>query len=215
MIRIAKSFGTLYLATLLMQLGSTLLITSLALRLNAAGTDDFWVGALMAANALGYVGGGPVGRRLIGRIGHLRTYVLCGGVIVGAVVGHVVTTALPVWLVLRVLVGAAMMCQLMVLESWLNERAASDQRGKVLAIYMVATYAGMMLGQLGVGFDDKSGTFALPAVAVAFALGTVPLALTRGAPPVARAAAPSGLGRVSAARRLPSRPPSGCDRRLS
>lgn len=193
MIRIARSFGTLYLATLLMQLGSTLLITCLALRLNAAGVDDFWVGALMAANAFGYLFGGPAGRVLIGRFGHLRTYVLCGGVIVGAVIGHMATTALPVWLILRVLVGAAMMCQLMVLESWLNERSGRDQRGKVLALYMVATYGGMMLGQLAVGFDDKAGTFALPAVAVAFALGIVPLTLTRMAPPGTASAAPVAL----------------------
>jgi hypothetical protein len=69
---IARSFAAIYLSTLLMQVGSTLLITCLALRLNAAGAGDFQVGALMAANALGMVCGGGAGRLLIARLGHVR-----------------------------------------------------------------------------------------------------------------------------------------------
>ncbi|MCS0627877.1 MFS transporter [Telluria mixta] len=196
MIRTAKSFGMLYVATLLMQLGSTLLITWLALRLNAAGAAEFWVGALMAANALGMVFGGGVGRLLIGQVGHVRAYLMSGGVIVAALLGHVWSTALPAWLVLRLMVGMAMMCQLMVIESWLNERAENNGRGKVLAIYMVASYGGMMLGQLALGLDDKDGTLALPMVAMAFVLCFVPLVLTRIPPPMARAAAPVVPGQL-------------------
>jgi hypothetical protein len=45
------------------QVGSTLLIACLALRLSATGADDFQVGALMAAHALGMVCGGGAGAR--------------------------------------------------------------------------------------------------------------------------------------------------------
>ena len=193
---IFTSFGAVYLATVLMQLGATLLITCLALRLSAAGTDEFWVGALMAANALGMVCGGGAGRVLIARLGHIRAYVASGGAIAAAVLGHELSAALPFWLLLRALAGMAMMCQLMVLESWLNDRAESSQRGKVFGTYMAATYAGMMLGQLAVGVDDEAGNLALPAVVVAFALSLVPIALTRNAPPRARAAAPAAVGRL-------------------
>jgi MFS family permease len=193
---IARSFGAIYLATLLMQLGATLLITCLALRLDAAGTDEFWVGALMAAHALGMVCGGGAGRLLIRRLGHVRAYVAGGGVIVLAVLGHAASAALPLWLVLRVVVGMATICQWMVLESWLHERAGRNQRGKVLSMYMIATYAGMMLGQLAVGLDDEAGTLALPAVAVAFVLCLVPLGLARSAPPAATSPVPFVAGRL-------------------
>lgn len=193
---IARSFAAIYLSTLLMQVGSTLLITCLALRLNAAGAGDFQVGALMAANALGMVCGGGAGRLLIARLGHVRACVASTGVIVLAVAGHMASSALPFWLLLRAMVGAATICQLMVVESWLNERADGKQRGTVLAMYMIATYAGMMLGQLAVGADDDAGTFALPAVALAFALCLAPLALTRTPRPSTGSPAPVSMGRL-------------------
>ncbi len=40
MLGLTKAFGALYLSSLLMQLGSTLLMTYLALRLNAGGGRD-------------------------------------------------------------------------------------------------------------------------------------------------------------------------------
>ncbi|WP_338759855.1 MFS transporter [Massilia sp. METH4] len=191
---IAKTFGPLYLATLMMQVGATLLITFLALRASGAGADDFQVGALMAAHALGMVGGAGVGRLLIARLGHVRAYVASAGIILLAVLGHAASAALPLWLVLRVIVGVATICQWMVLESWLNDRADSRQRGTVLAIYMIATYGGMMLGQLAVGLDDAAGTYAYPAVALAFVLALVPLAITRAQPPSATASQRVPLG---------------------
>lgn len=194
MIGIGKRFGALYLASLLMQLGATLLMTYLALRLSARGVAEFWVGALMAANALGMVLGGHAGHALIKRAGHVGAYAASAGVIVAAVLAHEVSNALPFWLVLRAVVGLAMMCQLMVLESWLNERAPSHQRGGVLAVYMLANYAGMMLGQLGLSFIGDLSVLALLGVAMAFALGLVPLALTRSAPPVDAQPAPVAVG---------------------
>ncbi|WPC06310.1 MFS transporter [Pseudomonas benzenivorans] len=185
MLALTKAFGALYLASVLMQLGSTLLMTYLALRLSADGVAEFWGGALMAANSLGLVLGSKVGHWLIERVGHIRTYVACAGVISAAVLGHEFSAALPLWLLLRFVVGLAMMCQLMVLESWLNDRAQSDERGKVLGLYMVAIYVGMVLGQLALSLNGDLGIHALLGVAMAFALCLVPVALTRSSHPAA------------------------------
>lgn len=185
MFRLTKTFGALYLASLMMQLGSMLLMTYLALRLNMAGAAETAGGALMAANALGMVAGGWVGRSLIARVGHIRTYTACAGIISAAVLAHEFSTALAFWLVLRALVGLAMMCQLMVLESWLNDQARTEQRGSVLALYMVASYVGMMLGNLALSLDEGLGIRALLGVAMVFALGSVPVALTRSMHPQA------------------------------
>ena len=183
MLGLTRTFGALYLASLLMQLGSTLLMTYLALRLNGMGGSEAAGGALMAANALGMVLGGWVGRWLIGAVGHIRTYAACAGIIAAAVLAHEFGSSLAFWLVLRALVGLAMMCQLMVIESWLNDQARTEQRGAVLALYMVASYVGMMLGQLALTLDTGLGIRALLGVAMVFALCSVPVALTRSAHP--------------------------------
>jgi hypothetical protein len=72
--QIWKSFRALYFASLMMLIGSGLLSTYLALRLAADHVDSLWVGALMAANYFGLVLGGKIGHRLIARVGHIRAY---------------------------------------------------------------------------------------------------------------------------------------------
>ncbi|MEX6503099.1 MFS transporter [Pseudomonas zhanjiangensis] len=173
-----KSFRSLYFATLLMLLGSGLLSTYLALRL-ADRVDGLWVGALMAANYLGLVLGGKKGHRLIARVGHIRAYVACAGVITAAVLVHGLTDWLPAWLFLRFVVGLGMMCQYMVIESWLNEQADTSQRGLVFGGYMAAAYLGLILGQLVLVVHPALGPELLMLVALCFALCLVPVALTR------------------------------------
>lgn len=183
MFALTKSFGTIYVAALLMQLGSSLLMTYLALRLDASGVAQLWGAALMAANALGMVLGARSGYWLIGLVGHARAFVVSAGVIVTAALTHHLSDGLPLWLALRFVVGAAMMCQLMVIESWLNDCAPVSRRGGAMSLYMVASYVGMMLGQLMLSLGDGLHTLALTGVAIAFAIGLIPVALHNGTQP--------------------------------
>ncbi|MCY1268476.1 MFS transporter [Pseudomonas jinjuensis] len=183
MFALTRAFGTLYAAALLMQLGSSLLMTYLALYMDASGVAERWSGALMAANALGMVAGGRIGYWLIGRVAHARAFITGAGIIVTAVLCHQLSDWLPLWLALRFVVGAAMMCQMMVIESWLNECAPGDRRGGAISLYMVASYVGMMLGQLLLSLGNGLDARALVGVAIAFAIGLVPMAMHRGAQP--------------------------------
>ncbi|VVP96372.1 putative MFS-type transporter YcaD [Pseudomonas fluorescens] len=177
--QIWKSFRALYFASLMMLIGSGLLSTYLALRLAADHVDSLWVGALMAANYFGLVLGGKIGHRLIARVGHIRAYSACAGIVGAAVLGHGLVDWLPAWLFLRVIVGLGMMCQYMVIESWLNEQADANQRGMVFSGYMIASYLGLVLGQLILVMHPGLGLELLMLVALCFALCLVPVALTR------------------------------------
>ena len=177
--QIWKSFRALYFASLMMLIGSGLLSTYLALRLAADHVDSLWVGALMAANYFGLVLGGKIGHRLIARVGHIRAYSACAGIVGAAVLGHGLVNWLPAWLFLRVIVGLGMMCQYMVIESWLNEQADTKQRGVVFSGYMIASYLGLVLGQLILVMHPGLGLELLMLVALCFALCLVPVALTR------------------------------------
>ena len=173
-----SSFKSLYFATLLMLLGSGLLSTYLALNV-AERADGIWVGALMTGFYLGLVLGGKIGHRLIARVGHIRAYVASAGIVTGAVLIHGLTDNLPAWLLLRVLVGLGMMCMYMVVESWLNEQSTSDERGLVFSGYMMASYLGMVLGQLVLAAVPNLSSNLLLFVGLCFALCLVPVALTR------------------------------------
>ncbi len=173
-----KSFKSLYFATLLMLLGSGLLSTYLALHV-AERADGIWVGALMTGFYLGLVLGGKLGHRLIARVGHIRTYVASAGIVTAAVLLHGLTESLPAWLSLRVVVGLGMMSMYMVVESWLSEQSTCDERGMVFSGYMMASYLGMVLGQLVLAAMPDLNINLLLFVALCFSLCLVPVALTR------------------------------------
>jgi MFS family permease len=171
-------FFPLYTTTLLMLLGSGLLTTYISLRLSAIHVSGAMIGAIIAANYIGLVIGGKVGHILIARVGHIRAYVSCSGIITAAVLGHGLTDIIPVWVVLRLIIGLCMMVQYMVLESWLNDQAEANQRGVVFGFYMVASYLGMSLGQVVLMLDSGLGVSTLIMIALCFALCLVPIALT-------------------------------------
>ncbi|CAI0770648.1 Uncharacterized MFS-type transporter ycaD [Serratia entomophila] len=167
-------FFPLYTTTLLLLLGSGLLTTYVSLRLTSAHVSSALIGAIIAANYIGLVIGGKVGHFLIARVGHIRAYVACAGIITAAVLGHGLTDYIPVWVMLRLIIGLCMMCQFMVLESWLNDQSESNQRGMVFGFYMAATYLGMSLGQVVLMLQSNLGITTL----LVIALCLVPIALT-------------------------------------
>jgi MFS family permease len=178
---VKKTFGVffpLYTTTLLMLLGSGLLTTYVSLRLSAINVSGAMIGAIIAANYIGLVIGGKVGHYLIARVGHIRAYVSCSGIITAAVIGHGLTEIIPIWVVLRLIIGLCMMCQYMVLESWLNDQSESSQRGVVFGFYMAASYLGMALGQVVLMLQTGLGMSTLLVIALCFALCLVPIALT-------------------------------------
>ncbi|MCX8959291.1 MFS transporter [Erwinia psidii] len=176
--KILGTFLPLYTTTLLMLLGSGLLTTYVSLRLAHEHISGGIIGGITAANYIGLVIGGKVGHNLIARVGHIRAYVACAGIITASVLGHGITEYLPMWIFLRLIIGLCMMCQYMVLESWLNDQASTEQRGMIFGFYMAATYLGLSSGQIILMTQIGSGSSSLLIVALCFALCLVPIALT-------------------------------------
>ncbi|WP_373186064.1 MFS transporter [Halopseudomonas sp.] len=176
--RSIMAFSSLYFATFLMLAGSGLLGTYLGLRLAAEGVSEIWIGLLMTGYYIGLVAGASVGHRLIAKVGHIRAFVASAGVVTASVLGHALTADVQIWLVLRVIVGVAMMCQYMVLESWLNEQAEPHQRGMVFASYMSVTFLGLAMGQGVLTVLPELDLSHLLIVSMCFSLCLVPVAVT-------------------------------------
>ncbi|PWW08164.1 MFS transporter [Mangrovibacter plantisponsor] len=192
--KVLNAFLPLYVTTLLMLLGSGLLTTYVSLRLAHEQVSGTLIGAIIAANYVGLVVGGKVGHNLIARVGHIRAYVACAGIITASVIGHGLTNFIPLWIFLRLIIGLCMMCQYMVLESWLNDQAESSQRGVIFGLYMVATYLGLSGGQVILATQTGFGISTLLIVALCFALCLVPIALTTRTNAKAMSPAPMELG---------------------
>lgn len=152
-----KSFPSLYFTNLFLIGGTGLLTTYLALYLGQHNVSTFCIGLLTSFYYLGLLLGSKLGYHLIKSVGHIRTFVASTAAVTTCVAAHALSDNIYLWLVLRLIVGLSMMCNYMVLESWLNEQTASESRGRVFSIYMIMSSLGMVLGQLALSQFSELG----------------------------------------------------------
>ncbi|WP_345797071.1 MFS transporter [Castellaniella sp. MT123] len=187
------AFFSLYLATLILLLSSGMFNTYVGLRLTAQSVSEIWVGAMIASYYLGLVLGARFGHRLIIQVGHIRAYAACAALMTITVLTMILIEDLWFWLGVRFVMGAAMVCLFVAIESWLNEQTENAARGTVFAFYMVATCLGTVLGQLTLGLfpnlDDKPLVF----MALCSVLSLIPVTLTRRMHPALQVPAPLAL----------------------
>lgn len=179
-----SSFSSLFIATLLMLIGTGLFNTYMGVSLTAQSVSEVWVGALIAGYYLGLVCGARMGHKLIIRVGHIRAFVACAALAASMILIQTQVQYMPVWLIFRFVSGIAMVTQFMVIESWLNEQTENHQRGRVFSFYMVVSGLGTVLGQLALTTYDTLDLRPLILVAVCQVLCLIPIALTaRSHPP--------------------------------
>lgn len=160
-------------------LGNGLLNTLLTLKGVAEGYSTTMLGLMMSGYFSGYFIGNWVGSPLIRRVGHIRAFAFCAALAAISALLHVLIVHPWVWVLLRVLYGVALICLYMIIESWLNARASSENRGGIFALYMAVNLGALALGQQLLRFDATLG-FALFAVAGIFIVSALmPVTLTR------------------------------------
>src|SRR5690606_11219784 len=190
MVGAVGAFFSLYLATLMLLMGSGLFNTYIGLRLSDAGISEVWVGGLIAAYYLGLVFGARIGHRLIIGVGHIRAYAASAAVVTVCVLIQVMVDNMWVWLALRFVAGAGMVSQFMGIESWLNQQTENNKRGTVFAFYMLVSSLGTVLGQLTVTLFPTMNYQPLVFVAICSVASLIPVAVTRRMHPALQVPAP-------------------------
>ncbi|MGH8373023.1 MAG: MFS transporter [Gammaproteobacteria bacterium] len=175
--------SALFLAVLLMMLGSGLLGSLISLHLSVAGYNSGIIALVMAGYYVGLVCGSFIAPGIVRRVGHIRAFTAFAALNTIVALAQALYESTLMWGLLRIATGIAMMGLYMVIESWLNERAESSVRGRVFSVYMVMTFFGLGGGQflLGTGAQNPQTPFLL--VAILFAACLIPVALTGAAHP--------------------------------
>lgn len=132
-------------ALLLFVLGAAYFTTFSILYFKDAGSHV--IGALQSSYYTGMFIASCLSDGLILRIGPLRTFALATLVAIGGVVLMGCCSHPLLWGVMRFFGGASIAVVYIIVESWLLSRGNSHNRGKILAIYMIATYVAQSLGQ--------------------------------------------------------------------
>ncbi|MEO4048752.1 MFS transporter [Pseudomonas sp. CAU 1711] len=182
----------------LLLLGNGLLNTLLTLKGAAEGYSTTLLGLIMSGYFVGFFLGIWVGAPLIKRVGHIRAFAFCCALAAISALLHALIAQPWVWVLLRVLYGIALISLYMVIESWLNARATSANRGKIFALYMAVNLGALALGQQLLRLDPSLG-FALFAVAtIAIIAALMPVTLTRQLQPSLPEAPSSNLRQIAA-----------------
>ncbi|AYF89464.1 MFS transporter [Pseudomonas sp. JS3066] len=182
-------------------LGVTMPLVSL--RLESWGYGSFAIGVMAATPAVGVLLGAVIAGRLAARFGTTTLMQLC--LLVGALsVGLLALVQVyPVWLLLRLLIGVALTVVFILGESWINQLAVEEWRGRLVALYgtgyALSQLSGpLLLTALGTGNDLGFWT------GTGLLVGGSLLLLGRTGAPSVDAHSASGRGLWSFCARLPT-----------
>ncbi|PWL16850.1 MFS transporter [Falsochrobactrum shanghaiense] len=155
----------------------------LPLRGGIEGFSVASLGLLGTTWAGGFVAGCVFAPRLVRRVGHVRAFgcFAASAAIIALLSGiYIDATA---WIVLRAFTGFSMAGAFMVIESWLNERATNESRGRIFGLYMMVNYGATMSGQMLVATGDIHTDHLFMITGIFFCLALIPTAISTAVSP--------------------------------
>ncbi|MCP4471717.1 MAG: MFS transporter [Gammaproteobacteria bacterium] len=161
-----------------MMLANGLQGTLLGVRASIEGFETFTTGIMMSGYFIGLFIGSIVAPILVNRVGHIRVFSALASLASISILFHGVYIDPWIWMAMRVITGISFAGFYVVAESWLNDRASNETRGKVLSVYMVIVTGSMGAGQflLNLAKPDAIDLFILISVIISF--GLIPILLT-------------------------------------
>ena len=173
----------LFASFLLLMLGRGLIGVVLGVRAGLEGFSTTTTGVIMASYFVGFLAGSQITPRIMARVGHIRVFSALTSLVAVAALFHALWVAPLPWIGLRLLFGFSMAGLFVTAESWLNETVTNDNRGRVMAIYMVVSMGGVAGGQFLLGAGDPSGTTLFIIAAAFVSLAIVPITLSIASAP--------------------------------
>lgn len=173
------SIGALLWGINLALIGGIFVGVLLALKMDANGYDTGIIGIVQAANFAGFFLGAVYAPRLINAVGHIRCFAAFATIQSAAFILHPIMDDWIIWAILRLVTGIAMAGLFTAVESWMNDRTPTNQRGTVLAVYIITTYLANMGGQLAVNIWDIQQFEPFIWASVLVSLSLIPVVMTR------------------------------------
>ena len=154
--------------------------TLIGVRSVIEGFGFFSTGVIVAGYYVGYLSGSLLIPILLRRVGHIRVFAALASLASIAILLHSVLLDPYSWFCIRILTGISLSGIFVIMESWLNNKATNETRGKLLSIYMIITFVFVGLGQLLLNFSDpaKVDLFILVSILLSFALLPILLSST-------------------------------------
>lgn len=179
MLQVLTSSWALLLGVMLLMVGNGVQSTLLGIRGGIEGFSTFQMSVVMSGYFAGFLIGSRLAPTMIRRVGHVRVFAALGSFISAVLILFPTLTDPWAWTALRVVVGFCFSGVYVTAESWLNNAADNENRGKALSLYMFVQMVGIISAQGLLVFGDPGGfiLFILPSVLVSIAFAPILLSV--------------------------------------
>ena len=178
--QILSSAWALFLGLMLLMVGNGLQGTLLGVRGEIEGFSTFQMSVVMSAYFLGFLGGSRMTPEMIRRVGHVRVFAALASLISAVLILYPALAHPVAWALGRVVIGFCFSGVYVTAESWINNAADNENRGKALSLYMIVQMTGIVSAQGLLLVADPSGyvLFVIPSVLVSISFAPILLSIT-------------------------------------
>jgi len=179
MFQVLSSSWALLLGMFMLMIGNGLQGTLLGIRGEIEGFSTLSMSIIMSAYFVGFLFASRMVPDMIRRVGHVRVFAALGAAISAVLILYPALTEPWAWTVGRVIIGFCFCGVYVTAESWLNNAANNETRGKALSLYMIVQMAGIVLAQYILVLGDVNGfvLFIVPSVLVSLAFAPILLSV--------------------------------------
>ncbi|MCV6584605.1 MAG: MFS transporter [Marinibacterium sp.] len=180
MIQVLAGAWALLLGMLLLMVGNGLQGTLLGVRGEIEGFSAFEMSLVISAYFIGFLGGSRLTPELIRRVGHVRVFAALASFISAVMILYPVFADPILWTLGRVVIGFCFSGVYVTAESWLNNAASNENRGKALSLYMIVQMVGIVSAQGLMLVADPAGynTFVIASVLISISFAPILLSIT-------------------------------------
>lgn len=196
MVLLLKNTWALLLGVLLLMLGNGLQNTLLGVRGDIEDFSTFAISLVMSAYYIGFLGGSKLTPQLITRVGHVRVFAALGSFVSAIIILFPLITDPFIWFLLRVCIGFCFSGVYVVAESWLNDIATNETRGRSLSFYLLAQMIGVVSAQIIFGFGNPNGFTLFVVASVMVSVAFAPILLSASPIPAFNIAKPMSFRKL-------------------
>lgn len=165
----------------------------LALILDAQGVDSTLIGLSSASQSLAILAIAPIATRLIARLGPVRTITSCISIAILALCLLPLFPNVYAWFPIRFMLGGSVLLLFIAGETWVNQVAANETRGRVIGLFGFLWSAGFAIGPLIIPVTGIEGWPPFLVGILLVLVGALPLLFARRVAPVIEAQRATGM----------------------
>ena len=173
------AIGAILFSTSLYIAGNGLVGVLIPVRAHLDGFSNLSLGIIGSFYFAGFVAGCFAGPPLLARVGHSRSFAVGAGISAATILLQSMFVSELVWILLRGAFGVAAACIYMVIESWLNDRASNENRGRIFSAYLMVNFISIIAGQMLFATGNPASFVLFNLSAVFYALCLIPMGLTQ------------------------------------